>query len=608
MQFPLPPLLVLIRMSKIKILFITIVLACIPVHAQNQELIQNLSVRNTISLDGTWNYIVDPYGHGGYMRPSGFARDRAFDGTILQDYDFGSSPTLQVPGDWNTQSDKLYYYEGILWYRRHFQYNLESGNRLFIRFEASNYETVVFLNGKLLGVHEGGYTPFEYEITDNVISGDNSLVVRVDNKRREDGVPTLNTDWWNYGGITRSVYLVQTPSTFIRDYGIHVNPDNDRLVEGYVQLDGGETDQTVNISIPELKINAKVQTNSNGYGSFSINSKPVLWDVDNPKLYDVILTSKDDKVKDQIGFRTIKTDGTKILLNGKEVFLAGINAHEETAFNNSRANNAAQDATLLQWAKDLGCNFVRLAHYPHNEDMVRTAEKMGLLIWSEIPLYWGIDWKNEKTYQLAEQQLEEMISRDHNRCNIIIWSIANETAINPDRTAFLTRLAEKARSIDNTRLIAAAMQNREIEPLHMTLTDPLCDVLDILSFNEYIGWYDGPKDKCDKVKWTFPVDKPVVISEFGGGAKYGNFGSSEHYFTEDYLDELYKHQFQMLDRIPALAGTIPWVLKDFRSPHRLIPGIQDDFNRKGLYSDQGQKKKAFYTVRAWNLRKTGKAE
>lgn len=573
--------------------------------AQQVPLITNVGARQTTSLDGQWKTIVDPFENGYYdyrLNPydGGYAQDRSYsDRTQLQEYDFEADKTLFVPGDWNTQRPQLYYYEGTVWYRKHFEYRLQPGKRLFLHFGAANYETIVWLNGKRLGRHIGGFTPFNFEITSLLKEGTNSVVVKVDNKRHPEAVPTVNADWWNFGGITRPVTLVETPETYIRDYYVQLKKDDKNLIEGWVQLDGDRKEQSVWLEIPELKLKQELHTDADGRASFSLKAKPQLWTPEVPKLYAVNLTAGDDRVSDEIGFRTIRTEGTKILLNDKEIFCRGISIHEETADYSGRAYSRDHARTLLGWAKELGCNFVRLAHYPHNEEMVREAERMGFLVWSEIPVYWTIHWENPDTYRNAEQQLTDMITRDKNRCNIIIWSIANETPLSEARLSFLTRLADKARSMDNVRLIGAAMEKEEVTPGMMTVNDPLGHVLDIISFNEYVGWYDGSTEKCDRVNWSFEIQKPVFISELGGGALYGHHGPKEERFTEEYQEDLYIHHVEMLKRIPGLAGATPWILKDFRSPRRHLPVIQDDFNRKGLVSDKGQKKKAFFVLQKW---------
>ena len=582
--------------------------------AVSAQTMQNVYARNTQSLDGQWKTIVDPYGHGW----NAYYHDKPFDGTRLQEYDFDSSPELKVPGDWNTQRPELYYYEGDLWYRTRFTPKIASpDSRMFLHFGAANYKSKVWLNGKEVGEHEGGYTPFEFEVTDLVKPDSvNSLVVKVNNTRLPDGIPTLNTDWWNYGGITRSVTLVATQPNFIYDYSIGYEslpakkgkkPAGE--IVGWVQLNGSDiVGKQVALSIPALKINAQLTTDAAGRADFRLKASPKLWTPDEPSLYDVALTFGNEVINDQIGFRTISTKGDKILLNGEPVFLAGVNIHEETFGDSRRATSVEDDSLLLQSAKDLGCNFVRLAHYPHNEHMVRLADRMGLMVWDEIPLYWGIDWNSQRTYDLAVQQLTEMISRDRNRASVIIWSIANETAVKPDRTAFLTRLANEARRQDGTRLVSAALQNWNKQLAHnvYTVEDPLHEALDIFSFNEYLGWYDNVKQACDSITWSLPENKPIVISEFGGGAKFGRHSGDDAYFSEENQADIYRHQFVMLSKIKGLAGTIPWVLKDFRSPHRVLPGVQDDFNRKGLYSDKREKKQAWQVAREWNLQHTKK--
>ena len=584
----------------------------LPLSAAAAPAIHNIAGRNAQSLDGTWKAIVDPYENGYYnyrMQPmapgSTFFADLHFfaDQTRLIEYDFDVAGNLQVPGDWNTQREKLYYYEGTIWYRRLFDAAPKPGYRYFIHFDGANYETIAGLNGRILGKHVGGFTAFDFEVTDQLKAGQNSLVVKVDNKRHVDGVPTINTDWWNYGGITRSVHFVEVPATFIRDYTVRLSTDGGS-VEGWVQLDGSELVQTVRVEIPELKVSASVRTGGDGRASFIVplprKSGIRLWCPEDPKLYDVKVSSDTDSVTDRIGLRTVTTQGSKILLNGKEIFLRGISIHDERpGAAAGRAFSAEHARTTLGWAKEMGCNFVRLAHYPHNEQMVRMADEMGMLVWSEIPVYWTIAWDSAETYANAENQLCEMIGRDHNRAAVIIWSVANETPRSPQRLTFLTKLIDKTRSLDPTRLVSAAMEKDQTGPDQLTLVDELMYHTDLLSFNQYVGWYDGNVEKCDRVKWTFPVDKPVILSELGGGAKYGRHGSPNERFTEEYLVRLYEANIRMMKNIPGLAGCTPWILKDFRSPRRALDGIQDDFNRKGLLSEKGEKKDAFYTLQAW---------
>jgi beta-glucuronidase len=594
---------------------------CLSIQIEAQT-ITNVYGRSTFTLNGKWNYIIDPYETGYYdyryepldknPNPNGgfFLDAHPTSKADLIEYDFDRSPALMVPGDWNSQDDKLLYYEGSIWYRRLFEYTKKAiSNRVFVYFGAANYETDVYLNGKKLGKHIGGFTPFSYEITSILKEGKNSLVVKVDNKRKRDGVPTLNTDWWNYGGITRDVMIVEEPETFISDYVIQLKKGNASEISGFVKLEGSKKSQKVKIEIPEIKQVSEVTTDANGMAQVNIPVKKLdLWSPENPKLYQVKLTSETDKLEDKIGFRTIETKGTDILLNGKSIFLRGICIHEENAIRGGRAYSSEDARMLLGWAKELNCNYVRLAHYPHSEHMIRMADEMGILVWEEDPVYWTILWDNQATFENAKQQLTDVITRDRNRASVIIWSMANETPVSEARTNFLKNLATHARELDNTRLISAALEvhtdpNR---PLTKIVEDPFAEYVDIVNFNQYVGWYDGTSEKCDKVTWEIKYNKPVMISEFGADALQGNHGEADVRFTEEYQNDLYKRTLNMLSKIPQFRGVSPWILCDFRSPRRVLPFIQDGWNRKGVIGQNGTKKLAFYTLKDFYIQTEAK--
>ena len=573
-------------------------------------LITNISGRTTVSLNGAWSAIVDPFDNG---KSSGFFRDeRPKSKSDRVEYSFDASPVLNVPGDWNSQHDFLRFYEGPVWYRRLFTYHKPAKARAFIYFGAANYKATVYLNGEKLGEHEGGFTAFNFEATSFLKDGDNDLIVEVDNIRRADGVPALKFDWWNYGGITRDVSLVEVPAAFIQDYSVQLSRGSTHEIAGWVQFNGPLSKHEVTIQIPEADVEFKTLTDANGYAAFRFDASvlacgkkaaskcvaPVkLWSPENPKLYHVVVSGEGDSIADEIGFRTIEVQDGKILLNGKPYFLRGINMHEEAPFRGGRSFSAEDAQTLLGWVKDLGCNFVRLAHYPHNESEIRLADRIGLLVWSEIPVYWDVDWSNPATLANAEAQLRDMIARDHNRAAVILWSVSNETPVKPERLAFLTQLAKDARELDSTRLITSAMNHVDDSgPDERTLSDPLGEVLDVLGLNEYVGWYGMRPEDADKLQWKSKWTKPLIVSEFGGGAQYGRHGEVDERWTEEYQANLFEHQLGMIERMPNLAGLTPWVLMDFWSPTRMLPGVQDYHNRKGLISDRGEKKLAFYTL------------
>lgn len=578
--------------------------------AISQTLLTNTPNRNVASLNGSWHYIIDPYETGYYNyryqpydqtdpdNSSAFFNNYHPKNTMeLVEYDFDKSPTLWVPGDWNSQKSELLYYEGTIWYKKSFQYQKAmDSNRVFLYFGASNYFTEVYLNGKKLGTHEGGFTPFTFEVTNVLQSGDNYVVVKVDNTRHKEAIPTINTDWWNYGGITRDVKLIEEPAVFIEDYNLALDANNPNRIVGELQLNGAQEETKVNISIPELKLSKSVMTDDGGKARFSFVSKKIeYWSPEVAKLYDVELSTDFQLLKDQIGFRTIKTDGPDILLNGKSIFLRGICIHEENGPRGGRAFSDADALLSLTMAKELGCNYVRLAHYPHNEHIIRMADKMGLMVWEEIPVYWTVEFSNPETLQKAKTQLEEAIKRDKNRASIIIWSMANETPPSEHRNNFIKQLVDLTRSLDDTRLVSAALEKHNKNGVNI-VDDVLGNYLDIVAFNQYTGWYGGSLENAPDSKWDIQFNKPVVISEFGGGALQGLHGSIKERWTEEYQEYLYQQNLKMIDRIPNIRGTSPWILMDFRSPKRVLPEIQDGWNRKGLISNRGLKKKAYHVM------------
>jgi beta-glucuronidase len=589
-----------------RLLLLVFLCALVP-SVQGQQLgpIQNSDARKTISLDGQWQTIVDPYESGFYdyrYQPSAngyFRNAKPKTKSDLIEYDFDKSGTLNVPGDWNTQSDQLFFYEGTVWYKKSFDYQRRGDTRLFVYFGAANYVAHVYLNGEKVGQHEGGFTPFNFEITNLVRETGNFLVVKVDNARRLDAVPTLMTDWWNYGGLTRDVKLVETPATFVHDYLIQLQKGTKDRVRGWVRLDGARLGQRVTVRIPEAGISRSFTTDASGFAAIEFRADLKLWSPEDPKLYDVLVEAETDQVRDQIGFRSIETRGTDILLNGRPIFLRGICMHEEAPLRGGRAYSREDAQTLLGWARELGANFVRLAHYPHNEYTIREADRMGILLWSEIPVYWTIQWSHPPTLENARNQLGEMIARDKNRAAVVIWSVANETPLSEPRLSFLKNLISHARSLDPGRLISAAMERHYINPTTQMIDDPLGEFLDVLGCNEYVGWYDGLPAKADRLEWKSKYDKPLIMSEFGADALYGHHGDALTRWTEEYQEDLYRRTIGMLRKIPFLRGTSPWILMDFRSPRRPLPGIQDYWNRKGLISNRGERKKAFYVMQQW---------
>jgi len=581
-------------------------------------------LRAAQSLDGEWTWSVDPFRDGmagfhGAEAGQGYRRyddvdveaRSAGDPIALYEYDLDRSATVTLPSSWMTHAPEMRYYKGLVWYQKRFDTVIEPGERQFLRFGAADYAADVWLNGKKVGRHEGGFTPFALEVTGLLRASGNRLVVGVDSERDALSIPPPVTDWETYGGITRPVSLISVPETYVDDAWVRLADRATIAVD--VALDGpAAAGAAVTFRIPTLELERTVTADAAGRARFTLPRPPDarLWTPDDPRLYDVEIAAGSDTWRDRIGFRTVATDGPRILLNGQPIFLAGISIHEEELGPNPARKMTPEAAReLLSLVKEgLNGNFARLAHYPHNETMVRAADELGLLVWSEIPVYWRVAFDDSVALDKARRMLAEMILRDRNRASIALWSVGNETPEGEARNAFMAQLASDVRALDPTRLVTAALltgrENREGVPVKF-MSDPLARSLDVMAVNTYDGWYGGDRlDNLANIEWDVPRDKPLLFSEFGAGAKAGRRDTGEPAkFSEEYQAEYYRATLAMVGRIPNLAGMSPWILKDFRSPRRQRPGIQDGWNRKGLVSETGERKAAFGVLADWYAQK-----
>lgn len=577
-------------------------------------------LRGGTSLDGEWAYSIDPYrdglasfhggdpgtGHRRYDDVDVQAASKA-DPLALYEYDLDHSAKAELPSSWLTHSPEMRHYQGLVWYQKRFDARLSAGKRQFLRFGAANYSAEVWLNGKRLGRHEAGFTPFAFEVTGLLRATGNRLVIAVDSTRTDQSVPPPVTDWETYGGITRPVSLIEVPATFVDDAFVRLLPDGRIAVD--VTLNGpAAANQALTLEVAALGASMTGKTDAHGHwhGELAAPAGLKRWSPDTPTLYDLVVRAGDDLWHDRIGFRTLTVSGSHILLNGKPIFLRGVALHEEEIGTNPTRRITPEAArALLSEVKDgLHGNYVRLAHYPHSEAMLRAADEMGLIVWSEIPDYWLVDFGNPATLATARHMLAENILRDRNRAAIALWSVANETPVTDARNAFLRQLAADAHALDPSRLVTAALLTERSEssghPV-LTLADPLAGTFDVLAINTYNGWYgpDAPGD-LPKIEWHVPADKPLVFSELGAAAKAGLHQPGDpHKFSEEYQADYYRATLAMAAQIPSLAGMSPWILKDFRSPRRQLPDIQDGWNRKGLLSETGQRKLAFDVLAHW---------
>jgi beta-glucuronidase len=292
------------------------------------------------------------------------------------------------------------HFEGWVWYARQFERStVEDADRTFLRFGAVNYETEVWLNGERLGDHEGGFTPFSFEITDTLQEGTNDLVVRADNNRYENGIPNEATDWFNFGGINRSVELVGVTESFVRNFKIETGLSEDEVTLDVTAWIDGDPDSAVKVELPALDVETELtaDTGTRFSGTVSLERSIVdPWHPTGPRLYEIRLRHGEDSIEDSVGLREITADGNDILINGDPIQLRGIAMHEE-ADGKGRALDSEDVQERFRWFNGLGCNYARLAHYPHTEEMARTADAEGILLWEEVPAYWDINFSTSQS-------------------------------------------------------------------------------------------------------------------------------------------------------------------------------------------------------------------
>ena len=544
--------------------------------------------RKTQSLNGQWNYAIDQYDT--CLRQKWFL-EKYFDEkgySLPVDYSFDEWPVMQLPACWNTVEKEYLLYEGSMVFTRKFSYRKENEEEeIVLKIGAANYLCRVFVNGEYVGMHRGGSTPAYFNITKE-LKVDNRIILVVDSTRRPEQVPTENTDWFNYGGIYRDIELIRLPKTYIKDLRIALVPDGTfSRIRAEIKLSEAVT-STALISVEELGIHEQISV-KNGTGEATIEAKPQLWSPEVPKLYEVNVSCLEDHVSDRVGFREIRVEKGEILLNGQPVFLRGVSCHEESV-ENGKGLTDEERTENIRIAKELGCNFMRIAHYPHSERMARLADELGMLLWEEIPVYWAIRFEREATYEDAENQLKELIGRDYNRASVIIWSVGNENADTDERLQFMSRLANCAHQEDETRLVSAACL---VDGEKNAIADRLAEYLDVIGINEYCGWYTPDFEKLPQLFQNSNPSKPVVITEFGADALPGHHGTITDKGTEECQAYVYERQIEEIRKISYIKGMTPWILYDFRCPRR-TSSIQKYYNRKGLCSaDKKNKKMAF---------------
>ncbi|MEA2192232.1 MAG: beta-glucuronidase [Solirubrobacteraceae bacterium] len=570
---------------------------------------------NRYLLGGSWLFRLDTAGVG---------LDQAFQRQTAK----AGWKTTSVPNAWNAGDNSIASMLGTVgWYRKDFRLP-DARSRLdwLVRFESVNYRSRVWLNGRPIGRNTGAHLPFDLRMPRSVLkrSGTNHLVIRVDNRRLPTDFPpsglTGSGDpaggWWNYGGLLREVYLqrvdrVDISSLVVRpelecttcaaSVLMRVTVRNYADRAGRVSIDGRFGTQRVRLGSKSV--------GARRFATFERRvrvSKPRLWSPASPNLYVTSLTVRlgGQKVVTQTlhsGIRSIKVVDGRLLLNGKALSLRGVGLHEDDLVTGA-ALTSARRAQIIAQVKEIGASVIR-AHYPLHPEMQELADREGVLIWSEIPVYAVKTQylKRLEVRKLAARELEENIIANQNHPSILLWSIGNELSARPGpvQANYINRAVHQAKKLDPTRPVALAVAGYPSAGCR-----PQYDALDVIGINEYFGWYPGPNGQIadrdalseflDGVRACYPK-KALLISEFG--AEANRDGPVEERGTFQYQQDFVNYHLGVYATKPWLSGAIYWALQEFRVRPNWDggnPRPNSPIHEKGLLRFDGTKKPAWF--------------
>lgn len=578
---------------------------------------QQNECRNVLSLSGVWSFKTDPDNSG---ESEGWQQG------------LSDGEPIAVPGSWNEQITGLKHYSGHVWYEKKFTVpSLWKNERIFLRVNGAAYASKVFVNGELVGTHQGGSLPFAFEVNNYVKPGSENIVsIVVENELEQTRIPVGNIqggthrqdpntayDFYPYGGLQRDVELYTVPNS-VSLSDITIVPSFEGST-GYfdiaLEVKGKATKAVATITAPGKD---KVTANLTPNGSSRVSLSDVtLWDTENPFLYNVkVDLYQGSKVVDSYslstGVRTIATDGSSILLNGKAIQLRGFGKHEDyPIFGRGKALPVTvKDFQLMKWC---GANSFRTSHYPYDESVYELADQMGILIIDEIPsvglIFNDVEANIALRKSVCDQMLEEMIARDKNRTSVIMWSVANEpmsysqntdlrgvlqeTEENRAAREFLTSLMNQARTLDPSRLVTFVETNT---PHNWS------EACDVVCINRYYGWYShvgdmegalkALSDEIDLLDKTY--GKPVIVSEFGADTVPGNHSEYREMFSEEFQCDFIASYLDVANTKPCVAGMMIWNFADFHTGqaiHRV--GAR---NLKGVFTIDRSPKMAAYLL------------
>lgn len=543
-------------------------------------------ITKPVLLDGTWDYVTDEFEIGEKQQwYVSFPKEHK---------------KITIPSVLNSRLGYMDYCS-VVWYRKTF---FMEGN-VTLKFHSVTGLAKVYLDGKHLGDHYGDFAAFEFDT--HLCSGIHEIVIMSDSRSTDDTIPLHGVDWHHYCGILRSVELIPHGDVGIKSVKAEYELSDD-LKTAYVKIIVGLKNYTERSCTEKLSVSIDENIIYNDYVvcedfiQFTVKAtldNVRLWDIYKPELYTVTVKTDTEDLIDKIGFRKICVKGKKILLNNKPVKLLGVNRHEEHpdwGFAMPPMLNM-RDMDIL---KDLGANTVRGSHYPNTHFFVDLCDAEGILFWSEIPM-WGYGKESLERELVCQRGLNmhsEMIEQYYNHPSIVIWGMHNEISTEtPQGYEITQKFVNHVKKLDSTRLLTYAT-NRIMKDICLQLVD-------FISVNQYIGWYEGEisdwaeflgrmKKHLEEVKAD---NMPVVMSEFGVGALFGNKTLDGLPWSENYQQELYRNTLELFLNDSDMAGVYLWQFCDVRSSTKWSLDRARGFNNKGLLNEYRHPKLSYYTVR-----------
>jgi beta-glucuronidase len=573
---------------------------------------QDNACRQKLALSGFWEFRTDP------------------DRTGQANEWFSGVPEtipIAVPASWNEQIDDCRDYLGDAWYQTRFRLPWGwQGKRIMLRFDSVNYLADVWLNGEWLGEHEGGHLPFEFQVDSSLLPEQNILVVRVNGDLLPDRVPPGNIpdpadhlnigdgmgaafDFFPFCGIQRPVWLYATSPEVMTDMIVTTDIHNQT---GIIHLTLAHTCQDTATAVIALQRHGETvaaheeRTMVGEDVSVTLAAEDAeLWSPGAPHLYDLhaaLHRGNDllDEYRLPVGIRTIRVEGTELLLNNRPIKLRGFGRHEDFPVVGRGYLPAViiKDYYLMRW---VGANSFRTTHYPYSEAMLDLADRLGFLVIAETPavgMFFHEDGL-ERRMALWQQQTRDLITRDKNHPSVIMWSLANEP-INrrPQAYAAFRTLFELARELDPTRPITFVSEHQ------IALHDRALELCDVLCLNRYDGWYFGPQ-QLDAAMSQLSTDldslyeryqKPILISEFGADSLPGWHAHPPEMFSEEYQAELISGYCAVLESKPYIIGQHVWNLCDFKTGQAVRR--PNAINYKGVFTRDRRPKLAAERLRS----------